>query len=85
MQSPIEPIRNRFNSPVTPIRRLLTEQQLAIELNVSVRTLQQWRFKGGGPRFLKLGAAVRYDWAHVEVWLEGKGRESTSDPGPEVA
>ncbi len=85
MQPPTEPKGNRFNSPVTPIRRLLTEQQLAIELNVSVRTLQQWRFKGGGPRFLKLGAAVRYDWTDVEVWLEGKGRESTSDPDPEVA
>jgi hypothetical protein len=37
-----------------------TEMQAAIFLSVSVRTLQAWRVRGGGPPYLKIGRAVRY-------------------------
>jgi len=37
-----------------------SETQAATFLGVSVRTLQAWRIRGGGPAFLKLGRAVRY-------------------------
>ena len=40
--------------------RLLTETDFTDILNVSVRTLQQWRVSGFGPRFIKVGRAVRY-------------------------
>jgi helix-turn-helix protein len=36
------------------------ESQAANLLGVSVRTLQAWRFRGGGPRYIKIGRAVRY-------------------------
>jgi hypothetical protein len=36
------------------------ENQAATFLGVSVRTLQAWRVRGGGPKFAKLGRAVRY-------------------------
>ena len=38
----------------------LTENKAAELLGVSVRTLQAWRFRGGGPRYCKIGRAVRY-------------------------
>lgn len=66
-------------------RHLRTEQQEAERLNVSVRTLQAWRYKGGGPPFFRLGTAIRYDPAAVDSWLEDQIRSSTSDPGPETA
>ena len=41
--------------------RLVTERDASECLGVSVRTLQKWRLQGSGPRFVKLGHAVRYD------------------------
>jgi predicted DNA-binding transcriptional regulator AlpA len=43
------------------IPTLLTEQQAAEVLTIKVKTLQKWRVCGGGPKFIKLGRAVRYD------------------------
>ncbi len=49
-------------------------------LNVSNRTLQNWRWRGGGPEFIKLGNCVRYDSAAVAIWIAAGSRSSTSAP-----
>ena len=41
-------------------RRTLTDIQVAARLGVSRFTVRSWRLKGVGPRFLKMGRAVRY-------------------------
>lgn len=51
------PCRETDGGAVQP---LLTETQAARILRVSPRTLQGWRHRGGGPPYVKLGAAVRY-------------------------
>jgi len=38
----------------------LTDVEVAIRLGVSRFTVRSWRLKGEGPRFLKMGRAVRY-------------------------
>ncbi len=68
------------NSP-----KLLKEAEAAAILNVEVATLRRWRWAGKGPRFLKLGAAVRYDPADLSAFIEAGRRNSTSDRGPEAA
>jgi predicted DNA-binding transcriptional regulator AlpA len=40
--------------------RLLNDNEVAEELGISVSTLRKWRYSGQGPRFVKLGASVRY-------------------------
>ena len=40
--------------------RALTERKVAELLGLSVATLRVWRHRGKGPRFLRLGRAVRY-------------------------
>jgi excisionase family DNA binding protein len=57
---------------------LLTENQAAEFLNLSTRTLQAWRIKGGGPRFARLGRAVRYRQADLNEWLESRTLVHTS-------
>lgn len=49
---------------------LLTESELAPKLSVSVATLRRWRLLRNGPRFVKLGAAVRYRPKDVAAWLD---------------
>jgi excisionase family DNA binding protein len=43
-----------------PGEATLRTKQAARYLGLSHRTLEDWRQTGGGPRFLKLGRAVRY-------------------------
>ena len=60
---------------------LLKEHDVAAVLNVKVVTLRRWRWAGRGPRFVKIGAAVRYDPSDVESFIAQGRRHSTSDPG----
>lgn len=61
--------------------RLLHEQEAAKFLSLSVRTLQAWRVRGGGPRFCKLGRSVRYRHDDLVAWVDEQSRASTSDFG----
>jgi len=47
----------------------LTEKEAAQLLRVSVRTVQDWRQRGCGPSYLKLGKAVRYPTEQVEAYM----------------
>jgi excisionase family DNA binding protein len=49
-----------------------SETQAATFLGVSVRTLQAWRIRGGGPPFLKLGRAVRYQRRALVAYMEAR-------------
>ncbi len=64
---------------------LVNETAAAMILALSVKTLRRWRWAGKGPRFVKVGAAVRYDPADLTAFIEAGRRNSTSDPGPEAA
>lgn len=48
----------------------LNERQGASYLGMSVHTLRQWRFRGVGPEYLKLGTAVRYRKADLDNFME---------------
>jgi len=49
--------------------RYCTEQKAASYLDVKVSTLRDWRFRGSGPPFSKLGRLVRYDFAALDQWM----------------
>lgn len=61
---------------------LLTTTEAAAYLRLSPRTLENWRWRGGGPRFRKLGDRVLYAQGDLDRWQEVRERTSTSDPGP---
>ncbi len=48
------------SSTVGSGKRTLTDIEVASRLGVSRFTMRSWRLKGVGPRFLKMGRAVRY-------------------------
>ena len=49
------------NVGAIPNTGLLNEHEAAQVLGLKVATLRRWRWAGKPPRFLKIGAAVRYD------------------------
>jgi hypothetical protein len=54
-------------------RPLATPEDLAEFLNdIPVKTLAEWRSRGIGPRYRKVGRHVRYDWADIQAWLAGQ-------------
>jgi excisionase family DNA binding protein len=55
-------------------RGLLTQQQLADELQVSMRTLERWRQEGTGPAFVRVGRSLRYRRSDIDAWLERQRR-----------
>jgi excisionase family DNA binding protein len=48
----------------------LGPKQAAHWLGVSVRTLEDWRARGKGPPYFKVGGGVRYSVRELETWLE---------------
>jgi hypothetical protein len=48
---------------------LLTEQQAAEVLAIKVKTLQAWRVRGGGPKFVKVGRCVRYTEGDLQEFI----------------
>lgn len=58
---------------------LLTEAQTADHLSISMRTLQAWRVRGGGPVFIRAGRSIRYRRSDLLCWIEANAATSTSD------
>jgi Helix-turn-helix domain len=70
--------------PITPAASpLLKEAEAAEWIRVEVATLRRWRWAKRGPRYLKIGAAVRYDPLDLAEFLQS-GRISTSNQGTTV-
>ena len=57
---------------------LLTEAQIADHLSISMRTLQAWRVRGGGPVFIRAGRSIRYRRRDLLNWIEANAATSTS-------
>ena len=43
--------------------------EVASYLGVPETTLAQWRSRGMGPPYMKVGKHVRYHWSDVDKWL----------------
>ena len=64
---------------------LLTEEEVARHLHVSLAALRRWRLEKRGPKFIKVSALVRYRPEELEEWLasqpvggSGAGRSTRS-------
>ena len=55
----------------------LTTKQAARLLGLSVSTLNKWRCYGTGPRFLKLGRAVRYRRPDLDAFISDRQAVNT--------
>jgi predicted site-specific integrase-resolvase len=52
--------------------RLMSERELSRYLNLSLRTVQRWRYEGTGPPVLWAHNRPRYRKADVDEWLRRK-------------
>jgi excisionase family DNA binding protein len=59
----------------------LTDVEVAMRLGVSRFTLRAWRLKGRGPKFLKMGRAVRYRLEDVDEYERQALVETQAESG----
>lgn len=74
-------MHNRIQNKLanSDLDRLMDEREAADLLCYSVRALQNWRHRGGGPRFVKVsGRSIRYHRRDLLEWIDGKTISSTS-------
>ena len=73
-----------LNSDVPSPLKLWTKSRTAKVLHVKIKTLENWRLKGVGPPFLRLGGPhgrVFYREIDLRNYIECAVRRSTSDTG----
>lgn len=62
------------------MQNLLTEKQAAEKMGLTERTLQNWRYTGKGPDYIKLShRAVRYRESDLAEWVEERRFTSTAE------
>jgi hypothetical protein len=59
--------------------QLLTQDDLAPRIKVQTKTLEAWRYRGGGPKFVRVGRLIRYRPSDVQEWLTSRTVHSTSE------
>ena len=60
--------------------RMMDENSAAEFIGYTVRALQNWRVKGGGPKFVKVsGRSIRYRRRDLIEWAESLLVASTSE------
>ncbi|HEY1749593.1 MAG TPA: helix-turn-helix domain-containing protein [Xanthobacteraceae bacterium] len=64
------------------LEKLINESAAADFIGYSRRALQNWRLRGGGPRYVRVSArSIRYRRRDLIEWAECRLRSSTSDNG----
>jgi len=71
-----------LNIPSTSSLKLLSSKHAAEILGVKPATLKVWRWRGTGPKYLKLGdkpgSRVMYDIRDLQNWLDARRFDSTA-------
>jgi predicted DNA-binding transcriptional regulator AlpA len=60
--------------------RLIDEHEAAARLGLMVATLRRWRWARRGPRWVKVGAAVRYSPADLAAFIEAGRQRANPTP-----
>ena len=61
------------------LEQLYNEKETAKLLSLSVKTLQRYRYTGGGPIYIKLGKSVRYKESDIAKYVSERTRYITTE------
>lgn len=60
--------------------KLLDEREAAELIGVSPSTLNSWRVRRVGPRFLKIGRLVKYRASAISAWIDAQEIGTSDQP-----
>ena len=58
---------------------IMNVEEAARYVRLGASTLNRFRVTGSGPRYAKLGGAVRYRKEDLDAWIAGRVMRSTSE------
>lgn len=61
-----------------PSPRLMTQEEVAEYLGVSVGTVENWRYRRVGPDYIPVEGSIRYRPAAVEKYLDTRTKRCTA-------
>jgi predicted DNA-binding transcriptional regulator AlpA len=62
-----------------PLDEILTPKQVSEELKIPMGSLEQHRYRGTGPKFIKIGARVFYRRSDLRTYLDERTAQRTGD------
>ncbi|MEN8893079.1 MAG: helix-turn-helix domain-containing protein [Planktotalea arctica] len=66
-------------APTADPNNLMDEREAASMLCYSVRALQNWRHRGGGPKFIRVSArSIRYRRRDLLEWIDSRTVSNTA-------
>ncbi len=69
-----------MNQETEYLNQLINEREAAAFLGYTIRALQNWRLRGGGPMFVRVSKrSIRYRRCDLIRWSEERLCSSTSD------
>ena len=66
------PRKDQMATANNTLETLLNEHDVARITGLSVASVRRWRLLRQGPKYLKIGAAVRYKPEDISAWLESR-------------
>ncbi|MDA8429409.1 MAG: helix-turn-helix domain-containing protein [Geobacteraceae bacterium] len=72
-------MRRQQDTPTVSPPPALRTPEAASYLNIQPTTLEQWRWNGKGPRFVKIGRSVRYRIIDLDAFLADRVFNSTTE------
>ena len=64
------PWKDQMTTADNTLETLLNEHDVARITGLSVASVRRWRLLRQGPKYLKIGSAVRYRREDVALWIE---------------
>ncbi len=66
---------------VNALESLLNEHDVARITGLSVATVRRWRLLRQGPKYIKIGAAVRYKPEDISAWIASRPAGGAQEEG----
>ena len=70
---------------MSSFEELVPEQQLAEELDVVDRTVREWRERGTGPDFIRIGRSVFYRRSAIMAWISRRTVRLRAGPAAQAS
>lgn len=80
LEDRIAALESRLNgASASVLDSLLTPPMLAERIGQTERTLSEWRIRGDGPSYIRIGRTVRYRPEVVDEWLLSREYSGTAE------
>lgn len=72
------PAKPKADRPPANRRPLATPEELSEYLKIPVDTLKDWRYRGEGPKWNRVGRHPRYKWDDIDAWYDAQPKKPES-------